>query len=153
MKRSLCCIAAVQVRKKTATSQHKIVLRTHSSGSLSICQHTPTWPTLFHSPPTRSSIHTPAHPPHRNRHLLESRGSPLFNWLVYFFVPRLLCSVPASRESISPCQPPPVITQQTHNTHTNTPTHAGSQVTGEQSHTSVQWKLPSTLSFRNKNVQ
>lgn len=117
--------------------QHKIAPRTHSSCSLSICQHTPIWSTLFRSPQTRSSIHTPAHPPHQTDTCLSHAahlsliGLSVFSSLGCLAV----CQCWVSQYlHVNPHQ-------WSHNklTHTHTHTLAGSQVTGEQSHTSVQW--------------
>lgn len=63
----------------------------------------------------QSSIRTPAYPPHENRHFFQSPSSPLFNWLVCFFIPSLLSGGPVFRELISPCQP---TSDHTTNSHT-----------------------------------
>lgn len=116
-----CCYCRCPVRKKTVVSQHKIVLRTHSTGSLSICQHTPTRPTLFRSPQTWSSIHTKtdtwtSHTAHLSLiglSVLSSPGS------------LAVCQCRGSQyHHVNPHR-------WSHNKLTNT--HTGAQVTGEQS--------------------
>lgn len=117
-------IAAVPVGKKTAmiSTTHDISKNTFLRQQFHLPSpptptHPPWWPILFRTPVTP---HTPAYPPHENQHFFQSSAHLcLIGLSVFSSLARLVL-----RELISPCQPPPSITQQPH-THTRT----GLQVT------------------------
>lgn len=102
-------------RRQPWFQQRKIFPRTHSSGSISICQHPPPAPKTHSVPyPNLPSAPPPTH--HMKTDTSSSHPAHLsLIGLSVFFIPSLLSSGPVFRELISPCQP---TSDRTTNSHT-----------------------------------